>query len=213
MKKILSMFILFSFTHNSYAQTYDEWFRQKKTQIQYLLNQIAANGVYIQYIEKGYKIGLEGLTAIGDIKHGEFNLHLDFFNSLESINPAIKKYTKVADIITRELQITSLCKATLKNMKETGQFTAKEVEYVSGVFLKLLGETANNISELTKVVTAGSYKMTDDQRMKQIDGLYEDMRSKYAFAKLFGNEAQVLSIQRFNEASETKVSQSLYNLK
>ena len=70
-------------------------------------------------IEKGYKIAQEGLTAIGDIKHGEFNLHLDFFNSLESINPAIKKYTKVADIITRELQITSLCKATLKNMKET----------------------------------------------------------------------------------------------
>ena len=212
MKKILTLF-LFSCGLHSYAQTYDEWFRQKKTQIKYLLDQVAANEVYIQYIEKGYKISREGLTSIGDIKNGEFNLHLGFFNSLESINPTIKKYTRVADIITRELQITGLCKAFLKNIKASGQFTAKEVEYVSDVLLKLLDETASNISELTKVLTAGSYKMSDDQRMKQIDGLYEDIQSKYAFAKSFSNEAHVLSIQRSLEQSETNTSKSLYNLK
>ena len=78
MKNILIIIILLagSFCH---AQTYDEWFRQKKTAKKYLLDQIAALQTYIGYAEKGYSIVTGGLNTIKDIKHGDFNLHNNYF--------------------------------------------------------------------------------------------------------------------------------------
>ena len=213
MKKIIFILTIISFSHNCYAQTWDEWFNQKKTQIQYLLDQIAANKVYIEYAEKGYKIAQGGLTAIGDIKHGEFNLHLDFFNSLKSINPAIKNYARVADIIARAVQIKKIYTNSYQSIKKSGQFTTNEINYFYSVFTKLLDETTAGINELLNCITANTYGMKDDERMKRIDDLYTDMESKYGFAKSFSNEAQLLSLQRINEKSEAEISKSLYNIK
>ena len=40
----------------SQAQTFNEWFRQKATQKKYLIQQIAALQVYLDYVQKGYAI-------------------------------------------------------------------------------------------------------------------------------------------------------------
>ncbi len=67
---------------NTFAngQTFGEWFRQKKTQIKYLLERIAQLQVQIELLKKGYKIVDNGLRTIHQIKDGEFNLHKDFFS-------------------------------------------------------------------------------------------------------------------------------------
>ena len=56
MKKILILFLLTIIVTTTQAQTFAEWFRQKKTQKQYLIQQIAALQVYIGYAQKGYSI-------------------------------------------------------------------------------------------------------------------------------------------------------------
>src|SRR5260221_4860823 len=105
MKMIFIILSLFVCIQAGHAQTYDEWFRQKKTQKKYLLQQIAALQVYIDYAKKGYDIASKGLNTIRDIKNGDFNLHRDFFGSLKQVNPKIKKYAKVADIIAYQVSI------------------------------------------------------------------------------------------------------------
>jgi len=50
-------------------------------------SRIAANKVYIDYIEKGYKIAHSGLQTIHDIKRGDFNLHFSFLDSLKKSKP------------------------------------------------------------------------------------------------------------------------------
>jgi len=52
------------------AQTWNEWFRQKKTQKKYLVQQIAALKVYLKYLKQGYRIVDKGLSLVGDIKDG-----------------------------------------------------------------------------------------------------------------------------------------------
>lgn len=212
MKKIFLLTII-SFSHTCYGQTWKEWFNQKKTRIQYLLDQVAANEIYIEYAGKGYKIAQEGLSAIGAIKKGEFNLHLDFFNSLEDINPQIKSYTRVTDIIARAADIKKIYTNSYKSMKTSGGFTANEIDYFYAVFTKLLDEIAANMDQLLALVTANTFTMKDDERMKRIDDLYTDMESKYAFANSFSHEAQLLSVHRINERSEAEISKSLYNIK
>src|SRR5690349_4506528 len=106
MKKIILCFsILFSLCSSLCAQTYDEWFHQKKTQIKYWMEQIAAYQVYAGYLQKGYNVARKGLNTISSLKNGEFNLHQAFFSSLSKINPAIQHYSRIADIITLQADI------------------------------------------------------------------------------------------------------------
>src|SRR5436190_21373731 len=99
MKKCLLSILLVATTIICHAQGLSEWFNQNATQKKYLLQQIAALQVYTQYLQKGYSIAKTGLTTIGNFKNGHFSLDKDFFASLENINPKIKKYSRVSDII------------------------------------------------------------------------------------------------------------------
>jgi len=191
------------------SQTLAEWTQQKKTQIQYLLDQIAANKVTIDYVEKGYEIAKFGLSTIQNIKLGDFTLHRDFFGSLKIINPSIKGYKKVADIIACQVRIVKDIGATIKNIKGSGQFTADELDHSKAVFENLLEECLEDVDELYVVITSGEWQMRDDERIKRIDQLYGDMQANYSFCRSFSEECRVLAMQRLKEQIEIKVGKKL----
>ena len=211
--KIYILILSLGFSILANAQTLAEWTQQKKTQIQYLLDQIAANKVSIDYLEKGYEIAKTGLNTIQNIKKGDFNLHRDFFGSLEIVNPKIKTYTRVADIIAYQVRIVKNISTTIKNLKESGQFNVDELDYSKAVFENLLDECLKNVDELYLVITSDELQMTDDERIKRIDLLYTDMQDKYSFCQSFSEEHSVLAMQRLGEQLEIKFSKQLNGVK
>lgn len=211
MKKILTIAILFLFL-SSQAQTAAEWTSQKKTQIKYLLQQIAANKIYIEYIQKGYGIARKGLNTIQRIKQGDFDLHRDFISSLSNVNPKVKNYTRVADIIAYQVRIVKETKTVIGNLKESNQFNPDELDYSKAVFERLLEECMKSMDELFLVITSGELQMKDDERIKRIDRLYLDMQDKYAFCKSFSEECSVFAMQRLMEKGEINLSKRLNGL-
>ena len=195
------------------AQNSDEWMKQKKTQIKYLLQQIAALKVYIEYAQKGYEIVGDGLNVIGKIKKGDFKLHDEYFTSLRSVNPNIRKYSKVAAAITLQARIISETKKGLSAMRESGQFTPDELDYSKKVIDRLLSDCLDCINELYVVITAGELEMKDDERIKRIERLYLDMRDKYSFCATFGEEAGILAMQRKVEKAEIDFSKIINQIK
>lgn len=210
--KTLFMILLVSKSFFSFGQTFEEWAQQKKTQKKYLLQQIAALQVYIGYVKKGYNVMNKGLTTIRNIKNGDLNLHRDFFGSLKQVNPKIKKYAKVADIIAYQLRIMKETNKTLQGIRETGQFTTGELDYCKTVFDNLLEECLKSIDELFLVITSGEFEMKDDERIKRINALYADMQNKYAFSSSFSEEMGLLSVQRLGEQIEINRSKILNGL-
>lgn len=212
-KMLLSFIILFSLLGSINAQTYDEWFRQKKTQLSHLMKQIAAYQVYEGYLRKGYDIAKQGLTAISDLKNGEFNLHQTFFSSLSKINPAIQQYSRIADIITLQAAILTQYKRGYKDAQQSQMLNSNEVEYIYSVFTTLLNDCSNNISDLIALTTNNQLQLKDDERLQRIDTIYKDMQSKYLFAKSLNNESTGLNLSRQKEQNETSTLKTLYNLK
>ncbi|RZM29218.1 MAG: hypothetical protein EOO88_05835 [Pedobacter sp.] len=195
------------------AQTFSEWFRQKKTQKKYLLQQIAALQVYIEYAQKGYKIAKEGLTTIGGFTKGEFNLHSDYFNSLKMVNPEIKQYAKVADIIAMQLKIVQDYNRSYGQISRSNAFNADELDYIRRVFSRLLDDCEETLDELIAVTTNGKLEMKDDERMARIDKLYLDMQDKYTFAQSFSNDAKTLAAARAKENTDVRTSRALQGIK
>jgi hypothetical protein len=183
--------------------------QQKQKQIKRMLEQIAANKVYIDYLEKGYNIARNGLQTIQNIKKGDFNLHFNFFDSLKKVNPKIKTWTKVADIIAYQIRIIKETKQTIKGIKEARQFTEDELDYCKAVFDNVLEECLKNIDDLVTIITDGEVEMKDDERMKRIDRLYADIQDKYSFTSSFSNEMGILSAERLSEQVEIIMSKKI----
>lgn len=211
MKNILLMMLLIF--NYAYGQTYDEWFRQKKTQIKYLTEQIAALQVYAGYVEKGYKIAKDGLDAIQAIKNGDFSLHDNYFSSLKNVNHNVKAYAKIADIIALQISIVQNCKRQKKLMKQSQQFSDNELAYAGKIFDNVLNGCTDIIDELSGLITDGLLQMKDDERIKRIDKLYNSMKDRSAFVRHFGNDNNVLAIQRMKDQNDAGVTKALYGVK
>lgn len=211
MKKLLFVIALLGATRWSYAQTFDEWFKQKKTQIQYLLDQILALKTYTNYLEKGYDIVQKGSAIISDIKKGDFSLHNGYFNSLKSINPAIASYSRIPAIIADQASIIKTFRIFIsKSPQLASQLSGDDLKYINQVYSNLIADCEEVVNELIFVTTKNEAQMTDEERIKKIDSIYYDMRDKATFAKSFINEASLLAANRMIEQSQVDNSKKIY---
>ncbi len=184
-------------------------FARAQSDIQAMLKQIAKLEIYIIDLEKGYKIAQEGLTTISEIKKGEFNLHSIFFSSLESVNPSVAKYSKIAIIISDQLSIISAFKSLIQKLDNSGRITNAELQYIQVIYSNISDESMKTLNSLLAVLTDGTFEMTDDERIKRIDRIYEDMEDKYAFSQSFVSKASLLADDRSDEANEYGLLKSL----
>lgn len=192
------------------AQTWNELFKQKKTQKKYLVKQIVLLRLYLRYVKKGYDIAGKGLTAIHNIRNGEFNLHRDFFGSLNNVNPHIANSAKVADIIAFQVYVIRDLKAVKNFCSNNQNFTPEELRYVAQVYSNMLFLSDACISELLTIIRpdqtgSDGYRMKDDERLMRIDKLYDDMRDKHAFVQSFDNDVRLMAKERLRERNEVEL--------
>ena len=211
-KTLLSVLVVLSFKVST-AQTFEEWFKQKKTQKKYLIEQIVAFKIYLGYVQKGYSIARKGLTTIGNIKKGDFSLHNDFLSSFKSVNLTIRNYSKVPEIIAFQVKIIQSYKSTYKYVQSISLYSPAEIDFIYRVFTNLINNSSDDLDELITVVTANELEMKDDERLKRIDAVYVSMQDKYAFATSFGDEAKVLAVQKAKDNNNVETSRSLYGIK
>lgn len=198
---------------NSHAQTFDEWFRQKKTQRKYLLQQIAALKVYADYLKKGYKIVDGGISTIKDIKSGDFGLHSSFFGSLKRINPKIRKYAKVADIAAYAAGMLQSYHKTMQDIKESGRYSAAETGELLRFYGLFLEDVEGDLEELAMIMTDGELELTDDQRINRIDRLYYRCQDKYQSLQQFNERTRSLKDFRALQREEGALLKALYGIK
>jgi len=171
---------------------FSNFFSQKKAMLKNAAAQIAALKVYASYLEKGYDIAHKGLTTISDIKRGDFSIHSDHFASLMRVNPVIKKYARVADIISLEIQTVQVAK-NIRQRLSSSVFSTDEMDYISRVMDRLILAASETLDDLMDVVTSDRYQLTDDERIGRIDRIYDRMLDQYEFTRDFGDDVSDMS--------------------
>lgn len=184
----------------AYGQTWNEFFKQKKMQKRYLLEQIATLKVYAGYLKKGYEIVDGGISTVRDITRGEFSLHNAFISSLKQVSPVIRNDVRVAEIIALQIGILE----SFSEVKGSEYLSAEDLAYIRLVQGTVTLDCFNDLEELLLVVTSGRLEMKDDERLGQIARVYEDMLDKSAFVRDFcGN---VFSLERQRISGEQEIS-------
>lgn len=161
-------------------------------------------------LKKGYEILTGGYNTIKNISEGNFKLHQAFLDGLMEVNPAVKKYKRVGDIIDYQLRLVKEYKAAFNRFKQTGWFKPDEIDYMGKVYGKLVNESLEGLDDLLVVITANKLRMSDEERLTAIDNIYKDMGEKLRFLRRFNDQAEVLSLQRAREMKDVKTLKGMY---
>lgn len=188
------------------AQTTAEWLRQKKTQKKYLMQQIVALQAHIGSIKKGYDIAKKGLHAVSDLKNGELNLHADYFNSLKTVNPQIRQYARIGEIIATQGKIMKDYNALFQKIIMGSTYQDKELDYIEQVFAKMLDDCELILGELVTVISNGQLELKDDERLERIDLLYNAMKDNAAFSRSFIQDILGMEQNRNNTTLNIQLS-------
>lgn len=185
-----ALLIIFMVRLNSYAQS---------TEAQQLLlnvEKLSQLKNILKDMKKGYTVISNGYNAAKNISQGNFSIHELFIDGLMLVSPEVRKYRRVADIITYQRDILSEYKRALKRFQLADVFNANELDYLSGVYASLFSQSLDNLDELTMVITANTLRMSDEERLKAIDRIFDDTSEKLTFLRSFNREAGMLMQQR-----------------
>lgn len=166
----------------------------------------------LEELKKGYEILFKGYTTIRDLSKGNFKLHEAFLDGLLEVSPAVKNYARVKDIIEAQLALIKEYRQAYQRFSSSGSFSADELTYMQDVYSKLIAKSLGDLDALSTVLTAKKLRASDDERLKAIDGIYEDMTDKLSFLRHFNSNTSVLAAQRENEKNEAQTMQKIFGI-
>ena len=163
-------------------------------------------------MKRGYTVITNGYNSVKNIAQGNFSLHEVFLDGLMLVNPEIKKYRRVADIITYQKDIITEYKSAFNRFKASSNFSLQEIDYLGKVYKQLFEQSLDNLEELTTVITSSKLRMSDDERLQAIDRIFADTEGKLMFLRSFNKEASILNIQRQQEKADLKTTQGYFGI-
>lgn len=202
-KKIVIILLLIANCQLCFSQT------QEAKQLLLDVEKLAQFKQILKDLKKGYQILSGGYEAIKNISHGNFNLHQTFLDGLLQVSPAVQHYKRIADIIQLQLRIVREYRTAWNQFRSDGHFTIDEIDYMGKVYRHLFTESVSNLDDLITVITAGKLRMSDDERLKAIDKVWDEVQDQYAFLRDFNSSTSMLSMARAKEQEEVDVSRRL----
>lgn len=160
----------------------------------------------------GYKIIDKGYTTIRNISQGNYSLHHLFIDGLMAVNPSVRNYKRIPNIIDYQKLLVKEYKRAYMRFQQDPHFTPQEIQYITNVYNYLFTASIRNVDDLMTIITATKLRMSDDERMRAIDRIFYDMESKLVFLRDFNSRTQLLAIQRARAANDVRMLKHIYGL-
>ena len=164
-------------------------------------------------MKKGYELLSGGYKTVKDMTEGNFSLHKTFLDALMQVSPAVRNYKKVGEIVEYQISIVKESRNGMNRFIKSGNFSGQEINYFEKVYGNLLNQSLRNLDELTMIITADKLRMSDDERLKAVDDIYEQMQDKLLFLRNFNTTSNVLALQRAKEKNDVYVSKTFQEFK
>lgn len=166
----------------------------------------------LQDLKDGYQVLDKGYSAIRDIARGNFNLHKAFLDGLLVASPTVKSYQRVADIASLQASLVQKYQRAWSRFRRDGFLRPEELALLGQVYSGLLAGSLQDLSDLVGIVTDGTMRASDAERLQQMDAIYERMLGKVVFLDRVNNTTALLSLQRQGDAGDAAVLKQLYGI-
>ncbi|MDR6809678.1 hypothetical protein J2Y45_006755 [Dyadobacter sp. BE34] len=197
---------------DSRAQLFKEWFRQNRTQREYLKEQIAQLKIYLELTKEGYKIAKEGLNTIHQIKSGEFKLHKNRFDSLLIVKSGITSLPRLQHISDLHGSVNEICEKLPARLETCEGLSPEQKKQFSLALTKLYDDCQVLFYGFFAVIRDGQLSMSDEERIHRIEFFYEEFEKNYLFAQDLRRQVGLICEQVKNEINDLENRRALHGL-
>ncbi|RTL60100.1 MAG: conjugal transfer protein TraI [Sphingobacteriales bacterium] len=150
------------------------------------------------------------LDEIKDWVEKQRKLYDDYFQELWKVKAALAYYSRVKDIIQRQVQMVNEYKNAWALFRQDKNFTPEELDYMYNIYTGMMDESLKSIDQLFLVVNAFATQMSDAKRLEIINTVSDNLEQQYTDLKDFNNQNKMLSLQRASERGEIEYVKRLY---
>lgn len=195
--------VLLGFRSEAKCQTFNEWFKQKKTQKQYLIEQIAALQLYLKNLKQGYVVVKKGLNLVGEITGNSYSMDNIYLQSLLQVKTPIKNSELSNSIISLEGRIKKRLNILEERINENNTIlAADESGYLKRVMEKAESILSDQTATAKKALIADEVQMTDAGRIQILRNVKNDLEDLESFLGQADGELTRVIIQRRAEHFE-----------
>lgn len=206
---LLSLFLALSSIETN-AQLFKEWFRQNRTQREYLKEHIAQLKIYMELTKKGYKIAKEGLNTIHQIKSGEVKLHKNRFDSLLVVKSGITSLSRLQHIADLHGSVNEICDQLPAQIQACQGLSTGQKKQFTLALTKLYDDCQVLVYGFLAVIRDGQLSMTDDERISRIQHFYKEFEKNYLFAQDFRRQVGLVCEQVKREIEDIENRRALH---
>lgn len=186
--------------------SFSDLFGQGDKEMKNMLKQIAALKAFEASVRQGYDELRNEWRAVGNWKNSEFGMHQSYYNSLSQVNPLVTRFRDDGSLASEQQSMISRF-AAVRNLPG---LTVAEQTYVRQVVQMVLSDCANAVNDLREVTTSGVWVMSDDERIRRISAVADEVKSLYEFTCLFVARVHLLAAQRRSETDELRNMKGWY---
>ena len=165
-----------------------------------------------QEMQQSYTTLEQGYENIKGISMGTFNLQQGYQDSLFLVSPSVCADPVVASTIQVQMEMVSAYDSAFSRFKVSPYLKTDEIAYLSNLYQNLLNRSAQDIQELTLIMTDGSLSMTDAERLSAINRIHQSMVDRLALVRSIGTQVTQLINRRTGLQNGTDALKKLYGL-
>lgn len=159
-----------------------------------------------------YTMLYNGYEKIKGLSQGTFSLHKVYLDGLLLVSPAVSNYYKVADIVVKGANLIKDYQAASGYFRGSGLFTSQELEGFSVFYATVVQRAEKDITELTIIITGGTLRMSDGERLSAIDRIDGDVTGQLSLLHGYDNSAALQAVQRAQAAVDIGDVRGLYGI-
>jgi hypothetical protein len=207
MRTVKTLVVLLLFSMNVRAQS------DELQQLLLNIEKLTQFKAILSDMKQGYQIYQQGYGTISNLSKGNFDLHNVYLTGLMAVNPAVRNNPRVGQIMGQQNDIISEYRRYTSLFRQSKTFSNSELAYITQVFNQVVKQSDANIDDLTSATTAGKLRMSDDDRLRAIDRIYNSSTDQLNFLRYFNRKAVMLSLQRSKDLNDTQMLKRLYGQK
>lgn len=163
----------------------------------------------LEDMQEKYEILYQGYRQVKDLTEGNYRLHEVFLNRLVQVNPKVKSYHRVAEIIRLQIQLVKAIGAAKQQIGMHEVLDESELDQILKVYGSFSSSSLKNLEELTLLLTDGELEMDDWERLQGIDRVFESMQNLATGLGKYHVSVQNLTEMRKRNAWDAKTLENV----
>ncbi len=207
MKKLLVILLMMIGFARSFAQLSD--IEQLKLNIEKLMQM----KMMLSSMYDGYRTLASGYNQVTKYTEGNFELHQQFLDELLQVSSPVKNYPHVQTVKENQAALIAETGSAYLSFFKSGLFKAEELTNIKAQFELAKKAVSKQVDQLNVVLTPGTLRMSDQERMSAIDRIDKDVGEAVANIRGLIKVNAAIAAQRGQQKRDRETLKALYGVK